>query len=47
VSVAKGSEEYPTSFVLIAIAWLLLLGLIVSHLRAKKAGKPEIPKLFE
>ena len=35
------------SFALTAIACLLLLGLIFSLVRARKAAKPEIPKLFD
>ena len=33
-------------FLLTAFACLLLLGLIFSRVRAGKARKPEIPKLF-
>jgi hypothetical protein len=45
--VTKGSEEYPMSFLLIAIACLLLLGFIFSRIRARKAARPEIPRLFQ
>jgi hypothetical protein len=35
------------SFFLTAFAILLVLGWIFSRVRARKAGKPEIRKLFE
>ena len=35
------------TFLLLAFACLLLLGLVFSRLRARKAAKPEIPRLFE
>lgn len=35
------------SFVLIAVASLLLLGLFFSRLHVRKAGKLEVPRLFE
>jgi hypothetical protein len=35
------------SFLLTALCCLLLLGFIFSRVRARRAGKQEIPKLFE
>jgi hypothetical protein len=32
--------------VLLGFACLLLLGLVFSRLRARKGGKPQIPRLF-
>jgi len=43
----EGSEEYQMSFASIAIACLVSLALIFSRLRARKASKTEITKLFE
>ena len=43
----KDSEEYTMNFALIAIASLLLLALIFSGVRARKATKPEFQKLYK
>jgi hypothetical protein len=47
IFVMNGSEEYPMSFTLIVIVCVLSLGLIFSRIRARKAAKPDFPKLFK
>jgi hypothetical protein len=47
MSVMKHSEEYPMGFTLIVIACVLSLGLIFSRIRARKAAKPDFPRLFK